>query len=148
MPDLSGEEWPYGLPSEEEAESEGESLSEEEGPEEEVLIGRVCPVRQTKTDKPKGPEERVEGEKGEKALDPLSQGISLQELAEKQKQDPDIRVLLEWKKELTQRPEWKEVRVKSQTVKTLWQPWDILDIHEGLLRRKQKVDWKEEPLNQ
>jgi len=148
LPELSGEEWPYGLPSGEEIESEGESTSEEEGPEEEEVRGRVCPVGQTKADKTKGPEKESESDEKDAKLDPFGQEISLQELAEKQQQDPDIKVLLEWKKKWTEKPEWKEVRVKSQTVKTLWQQWDRLDVHKGLLRRKQKVDWREEPLSQ
>ena len=70
------------------------------------------------------------------------------EIEKGQKEDLEIRTILQWKTVLTERPEWKEVRVKNQAVKALWQQWDRFSVRPGVLVREQRVPWSPKPIFQ
>ena len=74
--------------------------------------------------------------------------VSLEDLRKSQVEDPDLRNIIEWKKSLQKRPQWKEIREKSQAVKSLWQIWDQLFVTDGILKREKILNGKKEPVLQ
>ncbi len=62
--------------------------------------------------------------------------MSLEVLADEQKNDPDIREVLQEKKAIKDKPGWDEVAAWSATAKALWQQWDRLEVRNGVLFRR------------
>jgi hypothetical protein len=57
-----------------------------------------------------------------------------EELGRDQEGDPDLSLIITWKKE-GRRPSWQEVARYSPTLKALWSQWDSLVLRNGLLKR-------------
>lgn len=74
----------------------------------------------------------------------LSLSITNPEIREAQLQDADVKHVLNWKEELTRKPEWKDVSSLSSATKTYWVNWDLLMMKDGVLvRRWESSDGKE-----
>ena len=71
-----------------------------------------------------------------------------EEIIQRQEQDPDIATIKKWKETSENRPEWRTIREKSQTLKSLWQQWDALQIEVGILKRAKNVNGKSSPIKQ
>ena len=60
---------------------------------------------------------------------------SHQGLCAAQRADPDIRFVMELMERSQDKPEWEEVALSSQCVKTSWNQWPHLFVKGGLLNR-------------
>ena len=112
LPEISGEEWEPCYPV---------FTAEEEN----RNVTPVLKSRKRKRD-PEPPDEESE--------DYLVQ-VTEDEMRELQMKDLDIQIMIQWKRSLEERPEWKQIRQKSATVKALWQQWDQICFIRGLLMR-------------
>ena len=63
-------------------------------------------------------------------------GWSKEQLIQAQKDDPDVKFLLNLLETSSNRPQWKDVESQSWKVKSLWHEFERLQIHGGLLCRK------------
>ena len=153
LPELHGEEWPveysYMEDSEEEISFEEDNTEESsrEFSNDKCIIAAVQSQRSdknrtqnkiTSSSKISSPEEQKD----------LNIEINQKKILEEQKKDRDLSIVIEWKNAMNKRPDWKDVRIKSQMVKTLWQQWDKLMLQDGVLMRFQDVEWRKEPLKQ
>ncbi len=58
------------------------------------------------------------------------------QIEEWQQQDSDIRLVMQWLEQSTDRPEWKEVAPLSSELKAYWTQWGKLEVRGGLLYRE------------
>ena len=56
-------------------------------------------------------------------------------IAEAQKQDPEIQIILQWMGESGDKPPWQEVASYNLAVKTYWGLWQSLRVDDGKLYR-------------
>ena len=75
-------------------------------------------------------------------------GLNTEELREAQLADPDIGHVLRWRETSDNQPLWRDIRTKSEAVKTMWQQWKRLNVREGLLYRSDTVPEEAEPRQQ
>ena len=54
-------------------------------------------------------------------------------IVEAQKQNTEIRIILQWMEESNDKPPWQEVASYNVAVKTHWGQWESLKIHDGKL---------------
>ena len=66
------------------------------------------------------------------------QDVTVEDIVQEQEQDPDINPVLQWKTTQEARPDWRQLRARSQLTKTLWQQWDQLKITDGMLTREKR----------
>ncbi|KAJ8939041.1 hypothetical protein NQ318_007672 [Aromia moschata] len=73
-----------------------------------------------------------------------SRKIQLERLQANQENDPNLKPIVNWKKE-DRKPTWEEVSRYSLTVKSYWAQWNSLVLSDGLLKRVlEKSDGTEE----
>ena len=53
-----------------------------------------------------------------------------------QREDSEIKFVIELKRKFSKKPDWKEVELQSSAVKSLWHEFDRLDFHNDILCRK------------
>ena len=61
---------------------------------------------------------------------------SLDGLRAEQRKDPDIGFFIELLENHREKPEWNDVSLKSNDVKTLWNLWPRMSMRDGLLKRR------------
>ena len=61
---------------------------------------------------------------------------SKEELQAAQLADSDIKVVVAWVSDSTEKPPWEQVAVQSGTTKALWHQWSRLCLRKGILYRK------------
>ena len=62
----------------------------------------------------------------------LSHGVFRRE----QRQDPVVKVIIEYKEKSTEAPKWEEIAMENVEIQNLWSQWDTLEIKDGVLYRK------------
>ena len=67
---------------------------------------------------------------------PITLPWSWEGLPEAQRNDPNIKVIIDMFEASMTKPNWESVALKSHEVKTLWHAWPRLAIRQGLLKRR------------
>jgi len=66
---------------------------------------------------------------------------SLEEIAEEQREDPDIKLIYEWISRGEPKPPWDAIASSSEATKVLWRQFDRLELrHDVLVRRFEKAE--------
>ena len=64
----------------------------------------------------------------------LFQTWTKEELRTKQEEDPDTRLVMDWK--ANERPEWEDIAAMSPVTKSYWAQWASIDMVDGVLHRR------------
>ena len=69
-------------------------------------------------------------------MDTISEEWSGETMLREQREDDDMRPILEWLEAGSAKPKWSDVAGKSTTTKSYWAQWASLMLHNGVLCRK------------